>query len=89
MTLSHADTLAEIATQDPNIEPGQRWSVREEDGTPVRVLRILARHPDADAGGEARWVYEDEPGTRLGFRGTGILPEYNLRRIFRPDAMGA
>jgi hypothetical protein len=92
----HTETLYAVEVNDPPIEPGQIWSMRSEDpkyerwGGIVRALRIIGRYPDDDKDGGRRWVEEDAPNVRtsfnrVGYRDITVIPEYNLRRIFKLD----
>lgn len=81
---------SEIESGDPAIRTGERWSRYEiGDGANVglarleRQLLIIARHPLKSD----HIVCEDVGNTYFTqtMPGMSLVPEYNLRKLFRPD----
>lgn len=78
---------AEIENGEPRIDAGDTWSIYEEGnpGKLVRQLLVIGIHPvDDDIVicediGDTKFAHNSEFGSLL------RMPEYNLRRIFRPD----
>jgi len=75
--ITHEETIARSVLNDPPIEVNQEWVAKDEDGEVIRILRILAPHPD---GG---YIFTDLPSkiVKRDFH-MRVTPEYNLRRIF-------
>lgn len=78
--LTHHETVAAVEDRNPPIEANTRWQIRGSGGEHY-VIRILAAHPD---GG---WIYDTvrRAGKPPIGRELGVIPEYNLRRIYRPE----
>lgn len=94
MGLNHDETMAAITGNDPVIRPMQRWALYSEDARPVKVLLILAKHPEPHGdgighpeGGRTQWIYREEPvhGNQIVETTLSWIPEYNLRRLFALD----
>ena len=85
MPLNDEQAKVEVEANEPPITPGQTWSIydSEEKGSKlIRQLLILGRHPVRTN----NILTEDVGGTKFSrSREIGSCPEYNLRRIFRPD----
>lgn len=88
-SLDHEATVAAIAANEPKLLVGQIWSIRE--GSKIhRAYRLLGPYPDKDKDGRTLWIQEEAPGVRtvlnrFGHRELSVIPEYNLRRLFKLD----
>lgn len=62
------------------VEINMVFAAPDNDGKPLRRIRILAEHPD---GG---WIHEELPSKMIRWAGEiRRIPNYNLRRVFRPE----
>lgn len=86
-----ARTQQEMRDNFPPVEVNQRWSAPDNDGNELRVIRILAKYPSEARDGEGKntyWIVVDEYSK---FHSSGsfdmrLVPEFNLRYVFRPKS---
>lgn len=82
----HQHVLDEIESDTPKIAAGDAWILYDRGGSVYQRLSILAEY-HADHEGKRRFIYEVTiaglRGARIGIGSLGVLPEYNLRRLYQ------
>lgn len=98
--VAHAEIVKrinkDIETNSPPIRLGEFWVSKKDDGkTVLRRVRIVGRYlPDLDRDDIARfvsqecWITQEYPSvmSKTELYRLNIIPEFNLRYVFDPEA---